>query len=59
MKFFLKIALPWALSLVTAFCLGGLFFVEYDDSATPSGFNDEVEKKSPASPMDRHGIPFR
>ena len=45
MNFFLKIGLPWALSLVTAFCLGGLFFVEYDDSATPSGFNDEVEKK--------------
>ena len=45
MKFFLKIALPWALSLVTAFCLGGLFFGESDDSATPSGFNDPENNK--------------
>ena len=46
MKFFLKIALPWALSLVTAFCLGGLFFVEYDESAT-RGASMTRTKKSP------------
>lgn len=45
MKFFLKIGLPWALSLVTAFCLGGIFFGESDESATRGGIDVSEKNK--------------
>ena len=46
MKFFLKIGLPWALSLVTAFCLGSLFFGESDESASRGDINDSDNDKA-------------